>query len=73
MTSKDDLSALPSGVADGSFILSLGGDGTFLRASRLSTQLGLPVLGINLGSLGFLTDVEENEVYTSLDLSLIHI
>ncbi|MCX6097643.1 MAG: NAD(+)/NADH kinase, partial [Caldiserica bacterium] len=70
VTSRDDLSTLSQGAADGSFILSLGGDGTFLRAARLSTQLGLPVLGINLGSLGFLTDVEENEVYASLDAVL---
>ena len=73
VTSMDNLPALPSGATDGSFILSLGGDGTFLRAARLSTQLGLPVLGINLGSLGFLTDVEENEVYASLDAVLAHL
>src|SRR5664279_5352476 len=72
VTSKDDLPGLPSGATDGSFILSLGGDGTFLRAAQLSTQLALPVLGINLGSLGFLTDVEENEVYASLDAVLAH-
>ncbi|MHB8106446.1 MAG: NAD(+)/NADH kinase [Candidatus Cryosericum sp.] len=73
MTSTDNVPDLPSGATDGSFILSLGGDGTFLRAARLSTQLGLPVLGINLGSLGFLTDVEENEVYASLDAVLAHL
>lgn len=72
LTSRDNLSMVSPGAADGSFILSLGGDGTFLRAARLSTQLGLPVLGINLGSLGFLTDVEENEVYASLDAVLAH-
>jgi NAD+ kinase len=55
---------------DGSFVLSLGGDGTFLRAARLSIQAGLPVLGINLGLLGFLTDVEQHEVYASLDAVL---
>lgn len=70
VTSKDDLSLVPAGAQDGSFVLSLGGDGTFLRAARLSVQIGLPVLGINLGSLGFLTDVEENEVFTSLDAVL---
>ncbi len=69
-TSRDDLSTFSSGSDDGTFILSLGGDGTFLRAARISMQLGLPVLGINLGSLGFLTDVEENEIYGSLDAVL---
>jgi len=72
VTSRDDPSQVPAGAADGSFVLSLGGDGTFLRAARLSVQVGLPVLGINLGSLGFLTDVEENEVYTSLDAVIAH-
>lgn len=72
VTSKDDVSLVPEGAADGSFVLSLGGDGTFLRAARLSVQVGLPVLGINLGALGFLTDVEENEVFTSLDAVLAH-
>lgn len=72
MTSRDDPAILPRKVEEGSFILSLGGDGTFLRAARLSIELGIPILGINMGSLGFLTDVEEHEVYSSLDAVLAH-
>jgi len=39
-------------------IVSLGGDGTMLRAMRLSDGQGAPVLGVNLGKLGFLAEVD---------------
>jgi NAD+ kinase len=70
VTPRDSGACETTTFDDGSFVLSLGGDGTFLRAARLSIQAGLPVLGINLGLLGFLTDVEQHEVYASLDAVL---
>jgi NAD+ kinase len=70
VTPRDSGACKTTTFDDGSFVLSLGGDGTFLRAARLSIQAGLPVLGINLGLLGFLTDVEQHEVYASLDAVL---
>ena len=39
-------------------ILTLGGDGTLLYGARLAAPLGIPVLGVNLGRLGFLTELE---------------
>ncbi|BAL80916.1 NAD(+)/NADH kinase [Caldisericum exile] len=48
-------------------ILSLGGDGTFLGASRIAIQLNASVLGINLGNFGFLTDVEGMDVFIAIE------
>ncbi len=44
------------------FAISLGGDGTMLRTVALSAPSGIPVLGVNLGNLGYLTTVEPDEI-----------
>lgn len=48
-------------------IISLGGDGSMLSSARASGVHSIPVLGINLGNLGFLTEVPENKIDDSLD------
>jgi NAD+ kinase len=48
-------------------IISIGGDGTFLRASKYSFLKEIPVMGINVGNLGFLTVVETCDIYKALD------
>ena len=45
----------------------LGGDGTLLRATAKASQCGVPMLGINLGRLGFLTEVELGGTQKALD------
>ena len=47
-------------------VLSIGGDGTILRAVRIVTPMPVPVLGINLGRLGFITEIDGNEVLSHL-------
>ena len=48
-------------------IISLGGDGTLLRAARLAATEDIPVFGVNLGGLGFLTQIGINDLEKSLE------
>jgi len=48
-------------------VLVLGGDGTFLRAAELARNAGIPVLGVNLGRIGFLAEAEAEAIDSVLD------
>lgn len=48
-------------------IIVLGGDGTLLHIAEKAARHGIPVLGINLGNLGFLTELTESETFQTLD------
>jgi NAD+ kinase len=51
-------------------VLVLGGDGTMLSVSRLVAEKGVPILGINLGSLGFITEVSRDETFSTVNKML---
>lgn len=53
----DDLASL-----DIDMVISLGGDGTFLKAARYVGAAGIPIVGVNIGRLGFLADVSADEM-----------
>lgn len=48
-------------------IFVLGGDGTLIRAATKVKELGVPLIGVNLGTLGYLCELEENTVFPAID------
>jgi NAD+ kinase len=48
-------------------VFVLGGDGTMLSVSRSVAEKGVPILGINLGSMGFITEINKDELYDVVD------
>lgn len=59
---RPDLSALNPDL-----VIVLGGDGTLLAAARVFARSGVPILSVNLGALGFLTEVRLADIYTHLE------
>ncbi len=57
-------------LEDMSLIVVLGGDGTYLRAVKLLEGKTVPILGVNLGSLGFLTPTRAEEVFSTVESTL---
>ncbi len=55
---------------DADLLIAIGGDGTFLRAIWMSAPRQIPILGVHMGYLGFLTEVTEDEVCKALEAVL---
>ena len=56
------ISALESSLLSAEMIITFGGDGTILRAARVAAKSGVPILGINMGGKGFMTELESSEI-----------
>jgi len=61
-----DLRAETAALADARLLVSFGGDGTFLRAARVARDAGIPIVGVNVGRLGFLTEIDPEELEVHL-------
>ena len=48
-------------------MICIGGDGTFLEAVSIVRTLGIPLVGVNSGRLGFLTNISKNEIEKAFD------
>ena len=51
---------------DADFVISMGGDGTFLKAAHYVGNKQIPIMGVNMGRLGFLADVGPSDIESSL-------
>jgi NAD+ kinase len=54
-------------LAQAELVITLGGDGTILRAARLLAKTATPILGIHMGGLGFLTEIDLSELTEALE------
>ncbi len=66
-TSGSPTSSASSRSASADLVVCLGGDGTMLRAVRLLDGAPVPLLGVNVGVLGYLTEIDPPELTTALD------
>ncbi|MGE0357371.1 MAG: NAD(+)/NADH kinase [Burkholderiales bacterium] len=65
-TAPDEAIALEALPAKADLAVVVGGDGTLLSSARLMVSRGVPLIGVNLGRLGFLTDIPANAVTETL-------
>ena len=63
----DDESDVQGALDGADLLICLGGDGTVLRHNHRAVHAGVPILGVNLGRLGFLTEFEGAQIFERLD------
>jgi NAD+ kinase len=54
--------SITENVSEASVIAALGGDGTIMRAAHLASEQGIPVIGINLGRIGYMAELDRSEI-----------
>lgn len=64
---RPELAADDVAIRGSDFVICLGGDGTILRAVRLLKGAAVPVIGVNMGRVGFLSEVELADMYPSME------
>ncbi|GAB4086219.1 NAD kinase [Myceligenerans cantabricum] len=62
-----DTTRLREGIAEAEFVMVLGGDGTILRAAELTRGTDVPLLGVNLGHVGFLAESEREDLHAAVE------
>ena len=68
VSSAEDLDSLIQRMAATELVITVGGDGTILRAMRVTAPAEVPVVGINMGRLGFMTELSVQEALEKLPL-----
>jgi len=68
----DVVPAAPDAAAEAEMVIVLGGDGTLLRAAELARPAGAPLLGVNLGHVGFLAETEPDDLAGAVDQVVEH-
>lgn len=53
---------IDSEIADADLLICFGGDGTLLHAAKLAYSYGVPIMGVNMGSVGFMAELEHSEL-----------
>jgi NAD+ kinase len=61
-----DEAGIEAGLREVDLVVTVGGDGTILRVARFALRAGVPVLGVNLGELGFLAELSPEQAVTVL-------
>lgn len=65
---EKEISSISSKIKeDVDAVISLGGDGTLIQISDIASSKGIPILGVNMGNLGYLCEVEKEKVFDALE------